>query len=62
MEISELKEEINKVELSILHMINKLNYETGVQVQYIDLTSFSSRTKTGVDVTSITDVKITIKL
>lgn len=62
MEISELKEEINKVELSILHMINKLNYETGIQVQYIDLTSISSRTKTGVDVTSITDVKITIKL
>ena len=62
MEISDLKEKVNKVELDILHMINKLNYETGVQVQSVDITSFTSQTKTGFTATTITDVKLTMIL
>jgi hypothetical protein len=62
MEISDLKVEVEKVETAIVHMINKLNYETGVQVQSIDLTSFTSQTKTGVTCTTITDVKLTMTL
>jgi len=62
MEISDLKEEVGKVELAILHMINKLNYETGIQVQGIDITSFTSQTKTGFTATTITDVKLTLTI
>jgi len=62
MEISDLKEEVMKAELAILHILNKLSYETGVKIESLELTSFSSETKTGIKATSITDVKITMTL
>lgn len=60
MEISEVKERINKVEQDILQMINKLSYETGVKAECIELFSLTTNSKTGFTSTSITDVKITV--
>lgn len=62
MEVLELKEKVNKAEQDILQILNRLSYETGIQAQTIELTSYSSQTKTGLTATSITDVKITITL
>jgi len=62
MEISELKERINKTEQEILQLINKLNYETGVKTECIELCSLTTNSKTGFTATSITDVKITFTI
>ena len=62
MEISILKEKVNKAEQDILQILNRLSYETGVKIESLELTTYSSNTKTGLEVTSVTDVEITITL
>jgi len=62
MEISEVKEKVNKTEQDILCIINKLCYETGVKIESIELTSYSTNTKTGLTTTSTTDIKIVMTL
>lgn len=62
MEISEVKEKINKAEQEILHILNRLSYETNIKIESLESTSFSSRTKTGLTTTSIAEIKITITL
>jgi len=62
MEVSNLKEKVNKAEQDILQILNILSYETGVRIESLELTSLTSNTKTGCAATSITDVKITITL
>jgi hypothetical protein len=62
MEISQAKEKVNKAEQDILQILNRLSYETGVKVESLELTSYSSFTKTGITATSVTDIKITMTL
>ena len=62
MEVSNLKEKVNKAEQDILQILNILSYETGIRIESLELTSLSSNTKTGLTVTSTTDIKITITL
>jgi len=62
MEVSNLKYKVNKVEQEILQLINKLNYETGVKTECIELCSLTTNSKTGFTATSITDVKITFTI
>jgi len=62
MEVSQVKEKVNKAEQDILQILNRLSYETGVKIETLELTSYSSTTKTGLTATSVTDIKITITL
>lgn len=62
MEISQAKEKVNKAEQDILQILNRLSYETGVKIESLELTSYSSFTKTGITATSVTDIKITMTL
>lgn len=58
MDTTELKEKVNKTEEDILHLLNKLMYDTGTKVTGLDITSLSTMSKTGFEATSLTDLKI----
>lgn len=62
MNVPELKEKIDSVESIIIKTLNDLSDETGIHIESIDLETYTSVLKTGVKITSITDVKITITL
>ncbi len=62
MEILEVREKVNKAELDILHILNKLSFETSVKPECVELCSLTTNSKTGFTTTSITDVKITFTL
>lgn len=58
MEASKLKEKVNKTEEEILHLLNKLMYETGTKINGLDVTTFRSMSKQGLEAISVSDLKI----